>query len=138
MTMAVLGTGQFELAGTVQASNDDITGNNTDAVSISSAIPVVQTTAGGGTDSGSTTDAGSGGNTGAGSADSGATTATSSNGSSGATDGTSDGATAGTPVVNPPLDDETGAMTHWFLLLLALLCSARLYGWHKRQSITVR
>ena len=56
----------------------------------------------------------------------------------GASNGEVDASTGVTASSNQQLmDDDSGAMTHWFVFLLALLCSARLYGWHKRQSICV-
>ena len=209
--MVVVAAGTHTLSGQLQASNDENEANNSQSISISSTLPVVESTTEGSADAGTDTGGSSGGNTGSGSTDTsdatsagqdtsiGTTGSATTGTTAGETDGTADSATAGTTegaadgstsgvtagaadgtttdttdgtadgttadttdgasdgnTDSAPdgevdattgvstsgnqqsVSDDSGAMTHWFLLLLAMLCSARLYGWHKRQSISVR
>ncbi len=120
----------YTLSGNVSVANELNSSNNIDSVSLLVKDPVVETTTEGSVDAtaGATTGASSG-------------TTTGDTTTGGSTAGTSDTG-GGTDLIGEPVEQEpeaeAGAMAHWFLLLLLVVVSTRLYGWHQRQRVAIR
>jgi len=138
--------------GVTAGSTDGTTGGATDDTGDSAGVATAGSEAAGTTDGDDAGDTTTGGVT-AGATD-GAVDTTTAGETSGSSDGSADSATSGvnagntdgsvnatsggsTSSAQQPATDDSGSMTHWFVLVLLLLCSARLYGRHERQRVTV-
>jgi len=140
---------ETDTTGTLDGEVDGTTTGGTDTAGTSTAGATTSDSAGETTDgastvesdtSGAATAGGTAGDTSAGSTDGDMTSATDGetiveNTDSGSTD--SAGVDSGDTPAVAVNDSKSGAMAHWFILLMVLMCLTRLYGLHQRKLVAI-